>query len=267
MDQHSGQFATINGLRMYYEIRGSGQPLLVLHGGVETLEVIEPLLAALAQMRRVIAPELEGHGRTVDLDRPLTSIQMASDVAGLLDSLGAGPFDILGYSLGGLVAQRIAITRPDLVRKLVVISAPYNNAGYYPATTVGWPSMSAETFAGSPFEQAYMRVAPQPERWPGFISKIKHTMMDFGGWNPTDIQSIAAPTLLAIGDADLVRPEAAVEMFRLLGGARPDGGMGPLPASQLAILPGTTHFTIIDRLDLLLPILLPFLDAPLPAKE
>jgi pimeloyl-ACP methyl ester carboxylesterase len=259
-----GAYATVNGLRMYYELHGEGKPLLLLHGGFMTIEALEPLLSALAQTRQVIAVELEGHGRTVDLDRPLSQNQMAEDVAGLLEQLGITQTDIFGYSLGGQTALRLAVRRPSLVRKLVIVSAPYSKDGYYPSIVASWPSMSPEALAGTPMEQAYMQTAPNPDHWPVFVDKMSRALIDFPGWPQSDIQAIAAPTLLVIGDADLIRPEHTVEMFRLLGGARADGGMNGVPASQMAILPGTTHFSILYRVDLLLPIALPFLDAPLP---
>lgn len=261
-----GNYALVNGLEMYYEVYGRGdgvrQPLVLLHGGFQTIDALGPILPALAHTRQVIAVELEGHGRTADLDRPLSCEQMAQDVAGLLDQLGLERADIFGYSMGGITSLRLASRYPHLVRKLVVVSAIYGNAGFYPATTVGWPNMSAEGFVGTPMEQEYTEKAADPAHWPVFVDKMKHLLMDFPGWPASDIQSIAAPTLILLGDADFVRPEHAIEMFRLLGGARDDGGMGPLPASQLAVLPGTTHFNILDRTDLLLPIVTQFLDAP-----
>lgn len=262
-----GQYATVNGLNIYYETQGAGQPLLMLHGGFQTIEDLEPLRSLLARNRRVVAADLEGHGHTADLDRPLTYEQMAEDFAGLIEQLGIAPADVLGFSMGGMVALRLASKRPDLVRKLVAISAIYGNDGYYPSTTKGWPDMSPQTLVGAPFEHVYKRVAPHPERWPVLVEKAKHTLMDFNGWPPEDIRAIEAPALLALGDADLVRPEYAVAMFRLLGGAREDGGMAGVPASQLAILPGTTHFSILSRVDLLAPIITSFLDAPMPEGQ
>lgn len=265
--ERKGQYATVNGLKMYYEIHGEGEPLLLLHGGYHVIEALEPLLSTLARSRKVIAVELEGHGRTTDLDRPLRQEQMAEDVAGLLDQLGIAQTDILGYSLGGQAALGIAIQRPDLVRKLVLVSAPYNQEGFYPSTRANWPEMSAETMIGTPMEQAYKQVAPEPTHWPVFVEKMKHALMDFPGWSTDDVREITAPTLIVIGDADFVRPEFALEMFRLLGGARPDGGMAGIPASQLAVLPATTHFSILYRVDLLLPVITPFLDAPQPGSN
>jgi pimeloyl-ACP methyl ester carboxylesterase len=255
----TGRYALVNGLNMYYEIHGEGQPLVLLHGGFMVIEAMEPLLSLLAQSSQVIAVELEGHGRTADLDRPLSTEQMAHDVAGLIEQLGLAQTDVLGFSLGGRVALRLTIQRPDLVRKLVVISAGYSNDGFYPMTMVGWPSLSHEALAGTPMEQAYAQTAPDPSRWPSFVGKIREALMSFKGWSPEEIRAIKVPTLLVLGDADFIRPEYAVEMFRLLGGAPEHGGMGELPQSQLAVLPGTTHFNILDRTDLLLPIVTPFL--------
>lgn len=264
-------YTNVNGLEMYREIHGEAhearRPLVLLHGGYQTIEAMYPLLPLLAETRQVIAIELEGHGRTVDLDRPLTYAQMAEDVAALIERLGVGPADLFGYSLGGATALRLAMRYPQLIRKLVVASVIFNTAGYYPATTVGWPQMSAQAFAGTPMEQTYAQTAPHVERWPGFVEKMKHVLMDFQGWSAEEIRAITAPTLVLCGDADLVRPEHAIELFRLLGGARDDGGMAGVPASQLAILPGVTHFTIINRVDLLRPIVTPFLDAPMSRRD
>ena len=253
-------YATVGGLRLYHEVHGEGRPLVLLPGGFMTLEALGPLLPALAADRRVIAVELEGHGRTADLDRPLSVDQMAHDVAGLIEQLGLGAVDLFGFSLGGMAALRLAILHPERVRKLVVVSAGYGADGFYPATMVGWPSMSAKTFAGSPAERAYLDVAPQPERWAGFVDKVKLCLMGSRGWPLAEVAAIKATVLLALGDADLVRPEHALEMFRLLGGARPDGGLEGPTASQLAVLPGATHFDILDRPELT-PMVARFLDA------
>jgi pimeloyl-ACP methyl ester carboxylesterase len=263
----NGKYANVNGLNMYYEIHGAGRPLLLLHGGFMTVNALGPLLPALARTRQVIAVELEGHGHTGDLDRPLHAGQMAEDVAGLVGQLGIGQADFVGYSLGGMAALRIAVRHPELVRKLVLVSTSYGNSGFYPSIVAGWPGITPEGFAGSPMEQDYLRTAPHPEHWPVFVDKMKHLLMDFEGWPASDIRSIAAPTLLVLGDADIIRPEFALEMFRLLGGAREDGGMGGVPNAQLAVLPGTTHSGILYRTDLLLPVFAPFLEAPMPEES
>jgi pimeloyl-ACP methyl ester carboxylesterase len=258
-------YALLGDLQMYYEIHGAGEPLVLLHGGFMNIDAMEPLLPALAQRRQVIAPDLEGHGRTTHLDRPLHYTHMADGVADLLRQLGIEQADVVGFSMGGMAALRLAMRHPNVVRRLVAVSSPYSTAGFYPAATAGWPEMSAEGFVGTPMEQSYLLRAPHPERWPAFVNKMREMMMSFDGWSAADIASIKAPTLLVVGDADLIRPEHTIELLRMLGGAREDGGMGELPAAQLAVLPHTTHFNILDRVDLLLPIVLSFLngeDAP-----
>jgi pimeloyl-ACP methyl ester carboxylesterase len=261
----AGQYATVNGLKMYYQVQGQGRPLVLLHGGFMNIEALGPILPALAESRpegrRVIAVDLEGHGRTVDLDRPLSLDQMAADVAGLLKQLGIDQADVFGFSMGGGVALRLAAEHPELVRKLVVVSAHHKVDAFYPSVRAMWPGMSPEGFAGTPMEQAYLATAPDPKRWPIFVEKMKQFMLSTKDWPDSKVRSIKAPTLLVLGDADLIRPEAMIDMFRLMGGARPDGGMGGVPASQLAVLPGTTHFNILYRTDLLLPLVVPFLDS------
>lgn len=258
-------YAALGDLRMYYEIHGAGEPLVLLHGGFMNILALGPLLPALAQTRQVIAVELEGHGRTNHPDRPLHYAQMADDVAGLLHTLDIAQADVFGFSMGGMTALCLAMRHPQLVRKLVVVSAPYNKTGYYPSISAEWPHMSVEGFQGTPMEAGFRQLAPDPASWPAFVQKMKEMIVGFDGWNAVDVASIRAPALLVVGDADLIPPEHTIELFHLLGGARGDGGLGELPAAQLAVLPHTTHFDILDRLDLLLPPVLAFLnpeDAP-----
>lgn len=268
----AGQYAEIGGLKLYYQQHGPTQPkeaqkdtktrpLLVLHGGFMTIEAMGPILPALAAGRPVIAVDLEGHGRTRDLDRPLSLDQMAADVAALVKKLGLEKIDVLGFSMGGGVALRIAAAEPALVAKLVVISSHHKLEAYYPSIRAMWPGMTVQGFTGTPMEKAYLETAPEPAHWPVFVEKMKAMMLGSADWPDAKVQAIKAPTLLIAGDADLFRPESMVDLFRLLGGARPDGGMAGVPASQLAILPGATHFNILYRTDLLLPIVVPFLDS------
>jgi pimeloyl-ACP methyl ester carboxylesterase len=240
-------YAQAGDLRMYYEIHGSGRPVLLLHGAYMSADTWGPLLPGLAASRRIIAPEQQGHGRTSDIDRPITYEQMADDTAALARALEIETADVLGYSMGGGVALQLAIRHPDLVRKLVVASASFRSDAMHPEAVEMFPSITPEMFAGTDLDTA-------PFAWP-----------------EDDIRSIAAPTLIMLGDSDLIRLEHAVEMFRLLGG----GVMGDLagvPSSQLAVLPGTTHFMppglgIIDRTDWLLAMIVPFLDAPTAAER
>lgn len=263
----NGKYADIVNLKLYYQLHGEAQPqsknrpLLVLHSGFMTIEAMGPILPALAKGRQVIAVDLEGHGRTGDLDRPLNLDQMVADLAALLKQLGVEKADMLGFSMGGSVALRIAAAEPQLVAKLAVISAHHKMDAYYPSIRAMWPGMTVQGFTGTPMEKAYLDTAPDPKRWPVFVEKMKQMMLSSTDWPDAKVQSIKAPTLLIAGDADLFRPESMVELLRLLGGARPDGGMAGLPPSQLAILPGTTHFGILYCAGLLLPIIMPFLES------
>ena len=265
-----GSYASVNGLNMYYEIHGTGKPLVLLHGGLATIDVLfGQLLPPLAQTRQVIAVELQAHGHTADIERPLSFELMADDIAALIKHLGLEQADLFGFSLGGGVALQTAIRHPEVVRKLVVVSAPSKRDGWYPEVLVGMASMNAEAaeaMVGSPMHQAYVSVAPKPEDWSALVAKSGQLLRQDYDWS-TAVASITAPTLIVVGDADSVRPAHAVELFGLLGGGKVDGAMGGLPHSQLAMLPGTTHFSILARTDLLLPIITPFLEAPMPKAD
>jgi pimeloyl-ACP methyl ester carboxylesterase len=207
----------------------------------------------------------QAHGRTADIDRPLSVVQMADDTAALLEYLGLEQVDVFGYSMGGGIAFRLAVERPELVRKLVVAAVYTSGAGAHPEIVAGMTSLSPETFAGSPLEASYLAVAPNPDDWPVLVEKTKAFGSNAEAYSltPDEIQGITAPVLYIIGDSDIVRPEHAVEVFRLLGGGVP-GDLAGLPKSQLAILPGTTHTGVILQTDLLLGMIVPFLDAPMP---
>jgi pimeloyl-ACP methyl ester carboxylesterase len=268
----AGNYAEVNGLNMYYEIHSTGEPpLVLLHGAYMTIDAMGEVVPELAKIRQVIALELQGHGRTADIDRPLSYEQMADDVAALVDHIGIEDADIFGYSMGGGVALQVAIRHPDVVRKLVVASVSYTSDGMHPELLAMFPTITPEVFAGSPIEEAYLRIAPNPEDFPTLVAKLKRLDMEPYAWPPEDIQGISAPTLFIIGDSDAIRPEHAVELFRLLGGGVP-GDLAGLPKSQLAVLPGTTHFVppgsaVLDRAGWLLPMIGEFLDAPMPEAE
>jgi pimeloyl-ACP methyl ester carboxylesterase len=261
-------YASVNGLRMYYEIHGTGQPLVLLHGAFSAIGTsFGALLPTLAKTRQVIAFELQGHGRTADIDRPLTLEGMADDVAAALQQLGINKADIFGYSMGAAVALHVVIRHPDVVRKLVLASVSYNLGGIHPGLMEGLGEMRPEMMFGSPWHEEYIRIAPNPEYFATLFAK--KTQMDRGIQDlPAEtIRAIKAPTLLIIGDSDLIRPEHAVEMFRLLGGGVFGDTPAGLPNSRLAVLPGTSHVTVVYQADLLLSIIPPFLDAPMPEKE
>ncbi len=259
-------YAEVNGLKMYYEIHGTGKPLVLLHGAYMTIDAMGEVVSELAKTGQVIAVELQAHGRTADVDRPLSYEQMAEDIAALLRHLKIEDADVFGYSMGGGVALQIAIRHPEVVRKLVLASVSYNNDGIYPEVLEAIETITPETFAGTPWREEYDRIAPNPEDFPTLVAKLKELDLTFVGWPPEDIQAIEAPALVIIGDSDVVRPEHTVEMFRLIGGGVA-GDLVGLPNSRLAVLPGTTHVSLVERSDLLVSMIGEFLDAPMPEAE
>jgi pimeloyl-ACP methyl ester carboxylesterase len=262
------RYATVNGVQMYYEIHGKGRPLVLLHGAFSNIETdFGELLPVLAKKRQIIAIEQQAHGHTADIDRPLTYEQMADNTAQLLRRLEVKDADFLGYSMGGGIATYIAIRHPDLVRKFVFAGgAGHGPEGFYPEVLEGEEKMKPEDFAGTPWLEAYKRIAPNPRNWAKLVDKIRALDLNWRGLRPEEIQLIKAPALLIIGDADVVRPEHVVQMFRLLGGGVA-GDLVGLPRSQLAVLPGTTHVTLIERTDWLLSMVTAFLDAQVPKAK
>jgi pimeloyl-ACP methyl ester carboxylesterase len=266
MKATKGDYAEVNGLKMYYETRGTGRPLVVLHGAYMTVDAMGGLVPDLAESRRVIVVELQGHGRTADVaDRPITYEAMADDVADLIRHLGIEEADAFGYSMGGGVALQLAIRHPGLVRRLVVASASYASDGMQPELHEMVPSITPEMFAGSPMEAAYREVAPNPEDFPVLVQKLKELDMTPFDWGAENVRGIGAPTMIVVGDSDAIRLEHAVEMFRLLGGGAM-GDLSGLPDSQLVVLPGTAHFIppgsgVLDRAGWLVPMIGRFLDA------
>jgi pimeloyl-ACP methyl ester carboxylesterase len=255
-------YAPVNGLQMYYEIHGAGHPLVLLHGGLETIDVSlgGNLLPSLSKTHQVIAIEQQGHGHTADIDRPLDYEQMVEDTAALLRYLEIADADVFGYSMGGTTALGLATRHPELVRKLVIVSAPYSNGGMRPENVAGMLSLTPEMLAGSPQESAYLRAAPNPDDFATFLSKFGPLQRDFKGWPAEAIRAIAAPTLLVYGDSDAIPLDHAVELFHLRGGDV-NGDFVGLPASRLAIIPETTHIGMMYRADLLLPMVLAHVDA------
>jgi pimeloyl-ACP methyl ester carboxylesterase len=258
-----GAYAPVNGLEMYYEIHGEGQPLVLLHGALSAIGTsFGALLPQLSQTRQVIAIEQQGHGHTADTDRPLTFEQMADDTAVLLDYLGVASADIFGYSLGTGVALHLALRHPDKVHRLVLATTSYNNNGFIPDLLDALEGLQPEQMRGTPWQAEYTRIAPQPENWETLVAKTKYLDLHMPELSEETVRSISAPTLLIFADADIVRLEHAVQMFRLLGGGVPVDASG-LSRSQLAILPGTSHISLVERADLLLPMIPAFLDRPL----
>jgi pimeloyl-ACP methyl ester carboxylesterase len=258
-------YAPVNGLRMYYEIHGSGGvPLLLLHGGLFNIDLqFGQLLPGLAATRQVIAADFQGHGRTGDIDRPLTSADLASDVMGLLQHLDIAQADILGFSVGGAAALHLAIKHPQLVRKLVVSSVSFHPDGNRPENSEAVEALTVEAIVGTPMEQDYRAKSPNPDRLQELLDKLGQFDAGLTGWADADIQGIAAPTLLTVGDCDAVRLDHVVRFLQLRGGDV-NGDFVGVPASQLAVFPGTTHFFGLAKTELVLGAVLSFLDAPLP---
>lgn len=260
-------YAPVNGLQMYYELHGAGgggRPLVLLHGNLSTINVdFGGVLPSFAKTRQVVAVEQQAHGHTADIDRPLSIRQWADDTTALLRHLGVEQADFFGYSSGAGVAAELAIRHPELVGKLALASFAYQRDGLHPGLLEGIQSLEPAHLAGTPFRQDYARTAPNPDAWPTLIGKVKQMDGDLQDWSPEAIRSITAPVLLVYGDSDIVRPEHAVETFRLLGGGVA-GDVAGLPRSQLAVLPGTTHITLVQRADWLGSMITAFLDAPTP---
>jgi pimeloyl-ACP methyl ester carboxylesterase len=268
-----GSYALVNGINLYYETYGArptATPLIMLHGGLGVIGMFDKLLPALTQGRQVIAVELQAHGHTADIDRPMTFEAMADDIAALVKHLGLAKADLLGYSMGGGVALRAAIRHPDALRKLVLVSAPCKLDGWYPGVRAGFKAMNgtaARGWVGSPMHEAYASVAPRPEDWPILADKLGQLVSQFYDWS-VDVAMMKTPTLIAIGDADAVRTAHAVEFFELLGGGKAEAGWdgSGMPRSRLAILPATTHYDIVFSPTLAVAVE-QFLDAAMPEEK
>ena len=237
----------MDGLALWYDERGSGDPLILLHGGIGGSEIFDPILDTLAKGRRLILVDLPGHGHTASPDRPLRYEEMADQIAGLIRHLGLDQTDLMGLSLGGGVALRTAIQHPALVRRLIVVSAPFRQDGWFPEVVAGQSALgpeAAEMMKQSPFYATYAEVAPHPEDWARHVSEVGELLRHDYDWS-AGIADITAPVLLAFGDSDSIRPAHIAEFFALFGGGRSDPGWdGATGPAQLAILPGHTHYVM-----------------------
>ncbi|MBA2535481.1 MAG: alpha/beta hydrolase [Rubrobacter sp.] len=264
-EETRGGYAAVNGLEVYYELHGEGDPLILLHGGIGAIEMFGEVLPLLAEGRQVIGVDLQAHGRTADIDRPMTFEAMADDVASLIGHLGFDEADVMGYSLGGDVALQTAIRHPGVVRKLVLVSTPYKRDGWYPEVRAGMEQMGpgvAEHMKGTPMYQLYAGIAPRSEDWPVLLTKLGELLRRDYDWSE-EVAAMETPTMIVVGDADSVRTAHAVEFFGLLGGGKQDAGWdgSKMSDSRLAILPGTTHYDIFYS-PALASTVAPFLDAP-----
>ena len=252
---------------MYYEVQGEAKektvPLVLLHGALEAGTAFGLLSTAFEPSRQVIVVDLQAHGRTADIDRTMRLETLADDIAALLAQLNVTQADVLGYSLGGGVAARIAIQHPQLLRKLIVMSFPFKSAGRHPEIAAGLKQLgpqAAEGLKGSPPHQLYTNLALRPEDWVRLVTRVAEAMGRDFDWT-ANIPSIPCPVMLVYGDADMFPPAHGAEFFALLGGGLEDGSWdnSGLTPHRLAILPGTTHYTILAS-PLLVSVVLAFLD-------
>ena len=255
--------APVNGLQLYYEVHGeAGTPLVLLHGGLFDGEMqFGALLPELSRGRQVITMDFQGHGRTNDVDdRPLSVPGLASDVVGLLEHLGLRQVDVFGFSLGGAVALQLAIDHPELVRRVVISSVAFHPDGNRGGNAEAVGEMTVDMIAGTPMEQNYRAKSPHPEKLQSLLTKLGQFLQDVPAWSDDDIRGIAAPTLITVGDCDMVKLEHAVRFLQLRGGDV-NGDFEGVPASQLAVFPGTTHFFGLSRAAMVVDAVTTFLDA------
>ncbi len=254
-------YAAVNDLKMYYEVHGKGEPVVLLHGAFMAIPTNwDGWISELAKTRKVIAVEMQGHGRTADISRNLTSDHLADDVASLLGHLKIPRADLIGYSMGGSVAMQCAVRHPEKVRKVVVISAPFRRDGVVKEGAEALKNLTPELFIGSPLEVDYKKLSPTPNDFPKFVKHIVDSMSKEPDLEPAQIKAIPSPMFFIFGDADGIRLDHVAEMFRLRGGET-HGDMGPRTASRLAILPDTTHVTLMQKMSLIIPMVNDFLNA------
>lgn len=254
-------YASVNGLKMYYEIRGEGEPVVMLHGAFMSITAWDEWVNDLAKTRKVIAVELQGHGRTADIDREMSFENLADDVAALLDHLKIPKADVVGYSLGGGVAMQTAIRHPEKVRKVVSLSAVFRFDGWVKEGRDALPNITAEIFKGTPMESEYKKLNPKPDAFPAFVKHVIASVAKPYDFGADKFAATKAPMFFIHGDADGVRFEHIAEMYGLKGGGNIHGDMQPRSASRLVILPDTTHVTLMNQRQTIVPMINGFLDA------
>lgn len=262
-DEPTGDRVAVNGMTMYYEVSGKGDPLIVLHGAYMNIPSMGEIIPMLAETHKVYALEFQGHGRTTDIDRPITYPNLAGDVAAFMDAVGIEKADIFGYSMGAAAGLRFAIDFPERIDQLVAASVAYDYEGWQPAFRDFVPQMSVEMFLEMPFAAEYRELAADPDGFPALVEKLialEHEPMAWG----EEMAALETPVLIITGDADVATLEHSVAMFRLLGGGAM-GDMGqPLPESRLAVMPATSHTAVITQPALLHAFIEPFLQGTTP---
>lgn len=263
MAQSTGDYADVNGMKMYYEVTGQGDPLVVLHGAYMNIFAMGGIIEKLAETHQVYAIEFQGHGRTEDIDRPITYPNLADDVAAFLDEVGIEKADVFGYSMGAGAGLQLAIRHPQKVDQLIAASVSYDMEGAQPEFLAMVPTMAPEMFVGTPMEDAWKQLSPNPEGFRPFVERMIALEHEPQAWGE-DVAALEAPVLVIAGDADMMTLEHLVSMFRLLGGGMA-GDMGnPLSASRLAILPASSHTAVINQVELLHLLIEPFLKGETP---
>ncbi|EKJ94891.1 oxidoreductase [Bradyrhizobium lupini HPC(L)] len=261
--QTAGHRVEVNGMQMYYEVSGTGEPLIVLHGAYMNIPAMGTIVPKLAQTHKVYALELQGHGRTTDIDRPITYPNLADDVAAFLDAVGVEKADVFGYSMGAATGLQLAIRHPNKVKKLAAASPGFDAAGFQPEYRAFIPQMTPEMFLNTPFAEDYRKLAPNPKGFPALVRKLIALEHEPMAWE-AQVKALKTPVLIITGDSDVTTLEHSVAMFRLLGG----GGMGdmgaPLSQSRLAVLPATSHTAVIGQPELLLTHVEAFLAGKMP---
>src|SRR6267143_4608953 len=262
--------APVNGVNYYYAVYGTGEPLLLLHGGLGQIEMFGPNLTKLAQSRQVIGVDLQGHGRTLLGDREISLVDMGNDMAGVLKKLGYDKADVLGYSMGGGVAFQLAAQHPEMVRRLVLVSTPYAQDGFYPEILPQQAALGAamaEQMKETPMYKSYVAIAPHPEEFPKLLDQMGAYLRKPYDWS-ADVKKLTMPVMLIYGDSDMFRPEHIVKFYQLLGGGLKDTGWQREHMSQnrLAILPNVTHYEM-GLAPQMVDAALPFLNGQGPAKS
>jgi len=256
-------YAPVNGLEMYYEMHGSGsgEPLVLLHGSFMTISNNwSGWIGELSKARTVIAVEMQGHGRTADINRDFSYESLADDIAAMLDYLTITRADLLGYSMGGGVAMQVAIRHPDKVRKVVSVSAFFRRDGVVKEALDAFPKLTADAFTGSPIETEYKKLSPTPNDFPNFVKRVVAIQLKPYDFGANELKATRAPFLFIHGDADGVRLDHIAEMFRLKGDEI-HGDLRPRSESRLAVLPNTTHVTLMEKANAIIPMVNDFLDA------
>ena len=263
-ERASGSIANVNGIQLAYQVLGTGKPLVLLHGGFGSVEMFGPNVELLAAGRRVIGVDLQSHGRSPAADRPMRFETMADDIAALIAQLNLQRAAVMGFSLGGAVALRTAIQHPELVERLVLVSAVFKRRGWYPEMTAGMDAMGPETaepLKQSPMYEAYVRIAPRKEDWPVLVTQLTTALKVDYDWSD-DVARLPMPVMIVLGDADGIPPSHAVEFFSLLGGGKRDANWdhSGMTRHRLAVLPGLTHYDI-NMSPALAQTVIPFLDS------